>query len=322
MHKVIMVGFDDSQVLDLTGPLEVFGRTSRWLIDHEQAPESAYSIELVAVRPGPVRTSSGLEVNATRSYREVSEVDTLLVGGGIGYASAARDESLLDWLRTMAPRAERVGSICTGAMILAAAGLLDQRRATTHWAFCDGLAASGSVAVEPDAIYVRDGAVFTSAGVTAGMDMALAMVEEDWGRPVALAVARELVMYLKRPGGQSQFSDHLRVQSRESDRLQQLQLWILDNLEEDLSVARLAERAAMSPRTLARRFARQMGQTPAKFVEKARLQAARRRLEESSLPVETIAGRCGFGTAETMRRTFLRHLGVSPQAYRQRFGAA
>jgi transcriptional regulator GlxA family with amidase domain len=208
-------------------------------------------------------------------------------------------------------------------MILARAGLLDDASATTHWEYFDELAESGNeVDVDRNAIFVRNGNVFTSAGVTAGMDMALAMVEDDWGQAVALAVAQQLVMYLKRPGGQSQFSNHLKAQSLESDRLQRLQLWMLDHLDQDLRVDALAARAAMSERTFARRFVAEAGITPAKFVEQARIQAARRRLEEGRLPVESIALRCGFHSAENMRRSFVRVLGVSPTDYRERFRSA
>jgi transcriptional regulator GlxA family with amidase domain len=203
---------------------------------------------------------------------------------------------------------------------LAAAGLLDGRRATTHWGWCDTLAESfPTVAVEPDRIFVRDGNVWTSAGVTAGIDLALAMVEEDLGREVALAVARRLVVFLKRPGGQSQFSAQLAGQLAERQPLGELQAWVADNLDDDLSVERLAERAAMSTRNFSRTFRREVGVTPARFVERARVEGARRLLEESSASVDEIAARCGFGTAETMRRTFLRSLHVTPTDYRRRF---
>jgi transcriptional regulator GlxA family with amidase domain len=250
-------------------------------------------------------------------------IDTLLVAGGIGAPRAAADRALIGWLRRIAPRARRLGSVCTGAFLLAEAGLLDGRRATTHWRFCRQLAERyPRVAVDPDPIFVRDRRVYTSAGVTAGMDLALALVEEDHGREVALGVARQLVMFLKRPGGQSQFSVPLMAQAAERQPLSELLTWIGDHPGADLSVEALARRAAMSPRNFARVFTRHVGMTPARFVERARVEAARRRLEESSVGVEVIATESGFNSAEIMRRAFLRTVRVSPADYRHRFRIA
>ncbi len=322
-HSVSMLAYPDAQILDITGPLEVFARTARWLSDHDMTSEPAYRVELLAERAGPLRTSSGLELVAQRAYRDAGPIDTLLVTGGLGFRRAGTDPALRAWLVEQAGRVKRLGSICTGSIVLAQAGLLDHHRATTHWAYCAELAKAGDdLAVDADAIYVRDGKLYTSAGVTAGMDLALAMVEEDWGQPVAVAVARELVMYLKRPGGQSQFSGHLKAQALESSRLQQTVLWILDHLDQDLTVAAMAAHAAMSERSFSRRFAEQAGVTPARFVAEARVRAARRKLEQTGLPIETIAARCGFGSSETMRRAFLRELGISPSSYRDRFRSA
>jgi transcriptional regulator GlxA family with amidase domain len=322
-HHVIMFAYADAQVLDITGPLEIFGRASRWLRDKGITRGLPYTVEVVAGEAGPLRTSSGIRLMAERAYREVKAADTLLVTGGVGFREAMHDEAALCWIRRIAARAKRVGSICTGAMVLARTGLLDGRRATTHWAYCDEFAASTAVeAVCADRIFVRDGNVFTSAGVTAGMDMALAMVEDDWGQPVALAVAQELVMYLKRPGGQSQFSRHLAAQFGDSDRLRDLQLWMLDHLAEDLSVPALARRAAMSERNFARRFVEAVGLAPGKYVEQARIEAARRSLEQTNHDVARIAACCGFGSAERMRRVFVKHLAIPPSEYRERFRSA
>jgi transcriptional regulator GlxA family with amidase domain len=319
-HKVVMLGFPQAQVLDITGPLEVFSRTARWLVDQDYARHLPYKVELVAGQTGPLPMSSGLELHVHRRFDQVQTADTLLVAGGIGYLDASKDPDFLTNLKRLAGKARRVGSICTGSMILARAGLLDHMAATTHWEYLEELEHAGrDVQVDHDAIFVRNGSIFTSAGVTAGMDMALAMVEEDWGQAVALAVAQQLVMYLKRPGGQSQFSNHLKAQSLESGRLQKMQLWMLDNLDQDLRVGQLANRAAMSERTFARRFADEVGVTPARFVEQARVQAARRRLEEGHLQIDSIAQRCGFRSAENMRRSFIRILGVPPTQYRERF---
>jgi transcriptional regulator GlxA family with amidase domain len=223
----------------------------------------------------------------------------------------------------MASRVRRLASVCSGTFLLAEAGLLDGRRVTTHWRGCDELARRyPALTVERDPIFVRDGTVYTSAGVTAGMDLALALVEEDHGRQVALRVARQLVMFLKRPGGQSQFSAQLALQTADREPLRELQAWIADHLDGDLSVPVLAAEVAMSERNFARIFTRQVGVTPARFVERARVEGARRRLEESTDGVEMVAVRCGFGSAEVMRRAFLRLLGVPPSAYRGRFRSA
>ena len=265
---------------------------------------------------------SGIGLLADRAYGSVRDgLDTLLVAGGSARAviGAARPD-LLAWLRRMAPRVRRIGSVCTGAFLLAEAGLLDGRRATTHWNGTDRLARDyPSVKVDPDAIWVRDGNVFTSAGVTAGIDLALALVEEDLGRPLALAVARRMVVFLKRPGGQSQFSTHLAAQTRAEGPLAELPEWIAEHLDGDLTVATLSAHVAMSPRNFARVFRGEFGVTPAKYVETTRIEQARHRLEEGRLSLDEVAGACGFGSSERMRRTFERHLRVVPRDYRRRF---
>jgi transcriptional regulator GlxA family with amidase domain len=319
-HRVVMLAFPDAQMLDVTGPLEVFSRTSRWLRDTWGRNEPAYEVEVVAAQAGPVRMSSGLELVAARSFGDVGACDTLLVAGGIGWAAAAEDAELLAWLRAMAPKVERLGSICTGALVLARAGLLDGRAATTHWAYCDRLAAMApGCTVEPDAIFVESGRVFTSAGVTTGMDLALELVERDWGKSTAVSVAQELVIYRKRPGGQGQFSRFLEAERR-CDVFGQLQLWVLDHLEEDLPLERLAGAAGMSPRHFSRRFRVEVGVTPAAYVAKVRLEEARRRLESSPQALKEVARSCGFADEQNLRRAFRRHVGVAPRDYRERFG--
>ena len=316
-----MVAFPDAQIIDISGPLEVFGRAARWLTEERGRRTPAYSVEIVASKAGPFATSSAIRLMADRSIAQVrGPIDTLMVAGGVGTTAALRDRALIEWLRGSLRRTRRLCSVCTGAFLLAEAGLLDGLRATTHWRQCDQLAARyPAVEVETDPIFVRSGKIFTSAGVTAGIDLALALLEEDHGRDVALAVARELVMFLRRPGGQSQFSVQLRTQQADREPVRDLQRWIADHLDADLSVEALARRAAMSPRNFARVFTREVGTTPGDFVENLRVEAARRRLEESSDGVDSIASECGFGTRESMRRAFIRTLHVPPSAYRSRF---
>lgn len=250
----------------------------------------------------------------------MKKTGTLLVAGGIGQDQPASDEELLTWLRRMRGKCQRLGSVCTGALVLGAAGLLDHHQATTHWAFGERLASSGNdIRVDTNALFTADDGIYTSAGVTAGMDLALAMVESDWSREVALAVAQELVMYVKRSGGQAQFSRPLQAQQAESGRMRKLQLWMLENLEEELGVERLAGRIAMSPRNFSRRFRVEVGVSPAQYVEEIRVEAARDRLETTYLSMGKIASLCGFGSAETMRRAFTRRLGIAPTEYRKRF---
>jgi transcriptional regulator GlxA family with amidase domain len=320
-RRIVMVAFPDAQIIDITGPLEVFGRAARLMTEERGWRIPAYTVEIVATRAGAFATSSGIRLIADRSIAQVrGPIDTVLVAGGRGTTAALHDRALIDWLRRIVSRTRRLCSVCTGAFLLAEAGLLDGLSATTHWRQCDRLAAQyPAVSVETDPIFVRAGKIFTSAGVTAGIDLALALLEEDHGREVALAVARELVMFLRRPGGQSQFSVQLSAQVADREPLRELQRWIADNPGADLSVKALARRAAMSPRNFARVFTREIGVTPGEFVENSRVEAARRRLEESSDGVDLIASTCGFGTRESMRRAFIRTLHVPPSAYRSRF---
>jgi transcriptional regulator GlxA family with amidase domain len=323
-RRIAVVAFPDAEVLDVTGPLEVFSQAARMLGADRTRAEPAYRVEVLARRAGPLPMSSGIRLVADRAVGEVrGGLDTLLVAGGRGTSAALADELLLAWIRRMARRVRRLASVCSGTFLLAEAGVLDGRRATTHWETCGELARRyPRVIVEEDPIFVRDGNVYSSAGVTAGMDLALALVEEDHGRDVALRVARQLVLFLKRPGGQSQFSAQLAVQAADREPLRALQTWIADHLAEDLSVPALARHVAMSERNFARVFAREVGVTPARFVERARIEAARHRLEESSGGLDEIAAQCGFASAEILRRAFLRVVRVAPSAYRLRFRSA
>lgn len=320
-----MLAFPGVQLLDVVGPLEVFAAASE-AVGGETRPSDTrgYAITILGSEPGSLRASSGLSIGVDRAYEDLpTEIDTLIVAGGHGTARAFREPRILDAVRKGAARARRICSVCTGAFVLAAAGLLEGRRATTHWGSADGLARRfPEVEVDPDPIFVRDGPVWTSAGVTAGMDLALALVEDDLGRDLALAVSRRMVFFLKRPGGQSQFSAQLAAQVPAHDPLAELQAWIVERPAEDHSVERMAERVSMSPRHFSRVFTKEVGVSPGRFVERVRVEAARRRLEESSGSVDAIANDVGFGTAETMRRAFLRQIGVGPAAYRERFNAA
>jgi transcriptional regulator GlxA family with amidase domain len=318
-RRIAVLAFPGVELLDVVGPLEVFAAATALRVKAGAA--APYAVQVLAAQAGPVRATSGLAILAERGLADGSDgIDTLLVAGGTGIEAATIDHALVAWLRDAAPRVRRLGSVCTGALLLAEAGLLDGRRAATHWNWCERLGRRyPAVRVEPDPIFIQDGRIWTSAGVTAGMDLALAMVEADHGRDLALATARDLVMFLKRPGGQSQFSTALAGQIAERPPLRDLQDWMLAHPDADLSVPALAGRAAMSPRNFARAFLREIGTTPAAYVERLRIETARRRLEETDLPGETVARACGFGNADGMRRAFLRRVGVAPQAYRDRF---
>jgi transcriptional regulator GlxA family with amidase domain len=314
VRRVVVLALPRTQALDLAGPIDVLASAT------ERVP-GAYAVELVTPGGGHVRCSSGLRI-AAEALPEPAPMDTLLVLGGEDMPMTAKDPAVRRWVAASAAQAERTVSICTGAFVLAAAGLLDGRRATTHWTRCDDLARMHPrVIVEPDRIFTRDGPIGTSAGVSAGIDLTLALVEEDLGREVALDVARAMVVYLRRPGGQSQFSAQLAGQLATRQGLRELQAWIADHLEEDLSVSALAKRAYMSERNFGRAFRRETGLTPAAYVEALRVERARTALQETEAPTETIARLCGFGSAEVMRRAFQRRLGVPPTVYRERFAA-
>jgi transcriptional regulator GlxA family with amidase domain len=320
-RRVCILVYPGILLLDAVGPLDVFAAAN--LVVAQRAPDDpiAYQVEVWAEREGVVEGSSGVSLIATRSIAELPpfEVDTLIVAGA-PVLDDPRRQPCVDWLRQATGGIRRVGGICTGVFLLAEAGLLDGRRAVTHWAFCAELARRfPAIRVEPDPIFLQDGPFYTTAGVTAGMDLALAMVQNDLGRDVALDIARRLVLFLKRPGGQSQFSAHLAVQLDGDNPIAGLQRWILDHLDTDLTIEALANRVHMSPRNFVRNFEREAGAPPGVFVEGARLDAARRALEDGEDQIETIAKRCGFTSAEILRRLFQRRLGLSPTAYRDRF---
>jgi transcriptional regulator GlxA family with amidase domain len=314
--RIGVLVFPGVQMLDVVGPIDVFTEGAR----QARRPDT-YQMELIATATGSVRPSNGLAFHADSTLDTCSpDIDTLVVAGSPTITTLQHDTQVLDWLRMQAPRVRRLTSVCTGAFLLAQAGLLDGRRATTHWNSTTRLAREfPSVMVEGDPIYVRDGTIYTSAGGSAGMDLALALVEEDLGRDVALKVARELVMFLKRPGGQAQFSAHLAAQTAERTVISAVQAWVLENLDQPLSVDELASRAGMSTRNFSRQFKLDTGMTPAEFVEGARIDSARRMLEETANPLKRVAAWSGFADQNGLRRAFLRRLGVSPADYRSRF---
>ena len=316
---VEILTFPSVQLLDVAGPLQVFASANDFMAETQEVPP--YAIRVVAKGGQGVEASAGLGLAARPLPTVGTGLDTLVIAGGPGVESAAADAVLVEWVRDRAGQARRIASVCTGAFLLAASGMLDGRRAVTHWSYCTELARRfPTVRVESDPIFVHDGSVWTSAGVTSGIDLALALVEEDLGRTLALAVARYLVVFLKRPGGQAQFSEALSLQAAD-DRFGALHDWISKHLADDLSLSVLAGHAGMSERSFSRHYAEATGQTPARAIERLRVEAARRLLLESRLPVKRIAQRCGFGSEETMRRSFHRLIDIAPQDYRARFGS-
>jgi transcriptional regulator GlxA family with amidase domain len=319
MRVIEVLAFPLVQLLDVTGPLQVFAFAN----DLAAAVGDAlpYAIHVVAPGGNCVTTSAGVGLSADLLPPIDAALDTLIIAGGKGVMAAAEDLLLVKWVQERAGMARRVASVCTGAHLLATSGMLDGRRAATHWSFCKEFSRRfPQVRVEPDPIFIHDGPVWTSAGVTAGIDLALALVEEDLGRTAALALARYMVVFLKRSGGQAQFSTALSLQMAE-DKFGKLHDWINRHLEEDMSLPVLANRAGMSERSFSRHYVQATGMTPGRAVERLRVESARRLLSDSRLPVKRISQRCGFGSEETMRRSFMRVLAVTPQNYRARFSS-
>lgn len=321
VRKIGFLIYADFEILDLSGPLDAFYYADRVLCLKGRESEPGYETIVIAAAKGMVAAKCGLEIAAPRGCGDLVEgLDTLVVVGGEGAMAASADVELIDWIKRMATRTRRLASICTGAFLLASAGLLDHRKVTTHWLYCDALAtAYPKLRVEPNRIFVRDGGVYTSGGITAGIDLALTLIEEDLGREIPRQVAGLMVVFLRRPGGQAQFSPFLEDATTGGRDIAELKAWVLANCHLDLTVERLADQAAMSPRNFARRFLAETGMTPARFVERARVEAARCRLEQSNLPLSAVAQACGFATADRLRRAFKRHLAVGPLEYRDRF---
>lgn len=317
LRRIEVLAFQDVQLLDVAGPLQVFASANDFA--HATGRPRPYDVAVVADQP-LVTASAGLGLATQKLSKPGMPVDTLIVAGGFGIDRACDNAVLVGWIRARSSAARRTASVCSGAFLLATAGLLDGRRAVTHWRRCAEFARRfPTVRVEPDPIFIRDGNMWTSAGITAGIDLALALVEGDLGQGFALGVARHLVIFLKRPGGQAQFSTMLALQHGDA-RFERLHVWIADNLSADLSVASLANASCMSERSFVRHYRRATGMTPARAIERIRVEAARQLLEQG-LPVKRSAARSGFGSEETMRRSFLRLLGATPQAYRERFSS-
>lgn len=318
-HTVEFVVFPDALGLDITGPLEVFNTASR-VIEQKRKDDSGYRARFAAADKGPVRLSSGLEIVAKVAFKDSSTADTLLVPGGQGVHQAINDPDFIDYIRQRSQQVRRIISVCSGAFILAAAGLLDGRQATTHWLLADELARQyPRVKVRSDAIFTREDHIYTSAGVTAGIDLALAVVEEDHGLSIALEVSRLLVMYFRRPGSQSQFSAPLKAQEAAGERFSGLHNWLVNNLNKPITVEQMAECSAMSQRNFARVFKTTTGLTPIKYLETLRLDRAREILTVGAESLDRIAEACGFGREERLRRAFLRRFNVTPSQYRLHF---
>jgi transcriptional regulator GlxA family with amidase domain len=320
---VAVLVFPEFQTLDAVGPVDVLDGLNQFL-DTTAGPSPRYAVQLVAADAGLVRSDSGMGIHADTSLRDATgPVDTLIVAGGRGVRRAAADEQVIDWIRGCAGGARRVCSVCSGAFVLAAAGLLDGHTVTTHWARAEQLAAEyPEVVVDADPIHRRSGKIWTSAGVTAGIDLALALVEEDHGPDAAQTVARWLVMFLRRPGGQSQFAAPVWTEGTGHESVRAAQEAVHVDPAADHSIETMARRQGFSTRHFTRVFSAEVGCTPARYVERVRVEAARRELETTTVGLTGVARACGFGTTETMRRSFLRQVGVTPSDYRGRFRTA
>jgi transcriptional regulator GlxA family with amidase domain len=322
-RRIVILIYPDICALDTVGPLEAFAMAN-YLAQQSRLNEPLYDLAVVAASESPLPTSVGFMITPTCGIDRLElPVDTLLVSGGDGRTAASKDKRLTDFLRRASRQARRLGSVCTGAFPLAAAGLLDGRQATTHWArAAEFQRLYPNVKVQPDRIFIRDGNVYTSAGISAGIDLALALIEEDHGRALSLNVARALVVPFKRTGGQAQFSMQLQGQFATTPALQRVQEWAVENLGSDLSLDALAARAGMSRRNFSRLFKETTGMTPADFVARLRVEKARQLLEDTLLPLQRVASQCGFRSLDNMRRVFVEHVGSTPAQYRERFSSA
>ena len=323
-RRIGFLGFDGVQALDLVGPADAFSSDAFGgsAEPNGAMAESPYEIVVVGLQGKRFTSSAGITMHADAVVPTTVRLDTLIIPGGAGLRRPGVAELAAKWIGSRAPHIRRVASVCTGIYGLAPTGLLDGRRVTTHWnAVRDIKRRFPKLRVDPDALFLKDGRFYTSAGITAGIDLSLALIEEDFGPSVALSVARELVVYLKRPGGQAQYSEPLQFQTQSADRMADIASWIVANLHKDLGVEVLATRARLCPRQFTRRFKRAFGTTPAAFIESARIDEARRRLAGYHGTLDRVASSVGFRSDDVFRRTFERRLGITPSAYRTRFGA-
>ena len=317
--RVGFLGYDGVQALDLVGPLEAFMTAAA---DEDESPEPRYETLVIGLTDRPFTSETGIVFQPHNTLKNCPALDTLIIPGGRALRDGETSTIISEWLTPRADRIRRIASVCTGVYALAPTGLLDGRKVTTHWRFARDLAKRfPNLRVEHDALFLRDEKFYTSAGITAGIDLALALIEEDCGPRVALSVARELVVYLKRPGGQNQYSEPLQFQFQASDRFADLAAWLPSHLRRNLSVEALAERAGLCPRHFSRRFKEVFGATPAVFVEKLRLDEARRRLATRTSTIDGVAASIGFNSSKAFRRAFERQFGVNPTSYRRRFAA-
>lgn len=319
LRTVDIIVYPGFKALEAIGPLKVFDYANNCL--HQRNLAGGYEVAIASTKTGMVSSDTLMSLHATKAISIFSLPDIALIVGAHDIEQALQDShEIVEWVAYAAPKMNRLAALCTGSFFLAEGGALNGRRATTHWSFAERLRKGyPEVKVDADAIFIREGNIWTSAGVTAGMDLALAIVEDDFGREIALEVARDLVIYLKRPGGQSQFSVHLSSQMTTHPTIRELQNWIMSHLDDDLNIPKLAARVAMSERNFARVFHRETAESPADFIERARFEVARRMLEENKSPLKVISLKTGFRTEEKMRRVFQKKIGVTPKVYRERF---
>ncbi|MGH1431144.1 MAG: GlxA family transcriptional regulator [Neptuniibacter sp.] len=315
MKTIAAFAYRNCQILDVTGPMQVFASANKAL-GHQ-----AYVLQILALDNSPIKTNSGMRLMPDAIYSDANDIDTLFLAGGFGVKDVVKDADIIAWVEQQAGKVRRLASVCSGAFILAEAGLLTGKKAATHWCACDKLAAGyEDIDVDSDAIWINQGHLYTSAGVTSGIDLALALVEEDYGHSISMEVAKELVVFMKRPGGQAQYSNQLQAQSKATGVVAAAVNYIESNISSDLSLERLAEICCISERHLFRLFQKEMGCSPARYLESSRLDLAQKLLTEGTLNNEQVAQRTGMGSGDNLRRIFLRRIGITPSDYKKRFG--
>ncbi|MGH1461537.1 MAG: GlxA family transcriptional regulator [Neptuniibacter sp.] len=315
MKTIAAFAYPNCQILDVTGPMQVFASANK------AVGKTAYNLQILGLNRSPVVTNSGMRLLPDAAFIEIDSIDTLFLAGGHGVSDVIRNSEVIKWVQEMSARVRRLASVCSGAFLLAEAGLLHGKKAATHWCACDKLAARyDDIDVEPDAIWINQGKLYTSAGVTSGIDLALALVEEDLGHAVSMEIAKELVVFMKRPGGQAQYSSQLQAQNKASGIVAKALSYIESNITEDLPLHRLSEVCCVSERHLFRLFKKEIGCSPTIYLESNRLDLAQKLLVEASMNNDQVAMRSGMGSADNLRKVFIRRLGITPSEYKQRFG--